>query len=84
MNNFFFFFLLLSTAHIDGKLTEHDSRGRLICQSHGPVDSDNNESENDTENEKEESPNGGVNSPILNDKPPVREPSPRVSIIEVF
>lgn len=42
-----------------------------------------NDSDNDTENEKDESSPIGFSSPILIEKPPPREPSPRVSIVEV-
>lgn len=68
-------------VHIEGKLTEYGNRGGLICQSHGTIEF-YDDSDNDTETDKEES-SIVFSSPILAEKPPPREPSPRVSIVEV-
>ncbi|XP_046412948.1 histone-lysine N-methyltransferase NSD2 [Neodiprion fabricii] len=68
--------------HIEGKLTEYGDKGGFTCNSHGTIGSDNNESDNDTETEKAESPIE-FSSPLISGNPPTRDPSPRVSIIEV-
>ncbi|XP_024945454.1 histone-lysine N-methyltransferase NSD2 isoform X2 [Cephus cinctus] len=76
-------------AHLDGNLMEYGDKGGFTCKLHegtvstkSPLEDEKEDSGNDTETEKECSSRGS-SSPILTNSPVHREPSPRVSIVEV-
>lgn len=76
--------------HLDGNLFEYSEKGGFVCKLHenmdmqrSSVEDEKDYSDNDTETDKEYSSTGS-NSPLLTmEKSIPREPSPRVSIVEV-
>lgn len=79
----------LCLVHLDGNLFERDSeKGGVVCKVHENADvqksiEDEKEySDNDNETDKEYLSTSS-DSPIVMEKITTREPSPRVSIVEV-
>ncbi|KAG7205791.1 hypothetical protein KM043_007736 [Ampulex compressa] len=75
-------------VHLDGHLFEYGEKGGFVCKLHENIemqkssaDDDKDYSDNDPETDKEYSSTSG--SPIIMEKAAPREPSPRVSIVEV-
>lgn len=77
-------------VHLDGNLFEYSEKGGFVCKIHesmdmqrSSVEDEKDYSDNDTETDKEYSSTDS-NSPLLTmEKSVPREPSPRVSIVEV-
>ncbi|KOC64333.1 putative histone-lysine N-methyltransferase NSD2 [Habropoda laboriosa] len=77
-------------VHLDGNLFEYGEKGGFVCKLHesmdmqrSSVEDEKDYSDNDTETDKEYS-STGTNSPLMTmEKSVPREPSPRVSIVEV-
>ncbi|OAD57248.1 Histone-lysine N-methyltransferase, H3 lysine-36 and H4 lysine-20 specific, partial [Eufriesea mexicana] len=77
-------------VHLDGNLFEYSEKGGFVCKLHesmdmqkSSVEDEKDYSDNDTETDKEYSSTDS-NSPLLTmEKSVPREPSPRVSIVEV-
>lgn len=76
-------------VHLDGNLFERESeKGGVVCKLHEnadaqkPVEDEKEYSDNDNETDKEYSSTSST-SPIVMEKITTREPSPRVSIVEV-
>ncbi|XP_076646596.1 nuclear receptor binding SET domain protein isoform X2 [Halictus rubicundus] len=78
-------------VHLEGNLFEYSEKGGFVCKLHentdtqkSSVDDEKDYSDNDTETDREYSSTGS-SSPLLTlEKPVPREPSPRVSIVEVY
>ncbi|CAK9827707.1 Histone-lysine N-methyltransferase NSD2 [Anthophora retusa] len=77
-------------VHLDGNLFEYGEKTGLVCKLHesmdmqrSSVEDEKDYSDNDTETDKEYS-STGTNSPLMTmEKSVPREPSPRVSIVEI-
>lgn len=74
-------------VHLDGNLFERDNdKGGVVCKLHEnadaqkPVEDEKEYSDNETD---KESSSASSTSPIVMEKIATREPSPRVSIVEV-
>jgi len=81
------FVLLIFLVHLDGNLFERESdKGGFVCKLHENMDMqkpiEDEKEYSDTETEKEYSSTSST-SPIVMEKIATREPSPRVSIVEV-
>lgn len=78
----------LFSVHLDGNLFEHNEKNGMVCKLHVNVDvqksvEDEKEySDNDNETDRECSSTSS-GSPVVIEKFATREPSPRVSIVEV-
>lgn len=79
--------ILPSSAHLDGNLFEHTEKSGMVCKLHEnadvqkTVEDEKEYSDNDNETDRDSSTSS--NSPIVMEKIATREPSPRVSIVEV-
>lgn len=76
-------------VHLNGNLFEYSEKGGFVCKLHENMDmqrsaeDEKDYSDNDTETDKEYSSTDS-NSPLVTmEKSVPREPSPRVSIVEV-
>ncbi|XP_072742507.1 histone-lysine N-methyltransferase NSD2 isoform X2 [Anoplolepis gracilipes] len=82
-------------VHLDGNLFEREERGGVVCKTHDnadvqkpnadvqkPIEDEKEYSDNDNETDKEYLSTSS-DSPIIVEKLTTREPSPRVSIVEV-
>ncbi|CAK9806624.1 Histone-lysine N-methyltransferase, H3 lysine-36 specific [Anthophora plagiata] len=77
-------------VHLDGNLFEYGEKTGFVCKLHesmdmqrSSVEDEKDYSDNDTETDKEYS-STGTNSPLMTmEKSVPREPSPRVSIVEI-
>ncbi|XP_012245825.1 histone-lysine N-methyltransferase NSD2 isoform X3 [Bombus impatiens] len=76
-------------VHLDGNLFEYSEKAGFVCKLHESMDmqrsaeDEKDYSDNDTETDKEHSSTGSNSPLIIMEKSIPREPSPRVSIIEV-
>ncbi|XP_076282492.1 nuclear receptor binding SET domain protein isoform X2 [Lasioglossum baleicum] len=77
-------------VHLEGNLYEYSEKGGFVCKLHENTDTqkssveDEKDYSDDTETDREYSSTGS-SSPLLTlEKPVPREPSPRVSIVEVY
>ncbi|XP_071859835.1 nuclear receptor binding SET domain protein isoform X2 [Bombus fervidus] len=76
-------------VHLDGNLFEYSEKAGFVCKLHESMDmqrsaeDEKDYSDNDTETDKEHSSTGSNSPLIIMEKSVPREPSPRVSIIEV-
>lgn len=83
-------FLCLLIVHLDGHLFEYGEKGGFVCKLHenmdiqrSAVEDEKDYSDNDIETDKEYSSTDSNSPLIIMEKSMPREPSPRVSIVEV-
>lgn len=85
INNNVLLFLLVLLVHFDGNLFDHSEKG-IVCKVHESADVqktvEDEKEDSDNETDKEYSSTSS-SSPIVMEKIATREPSPRVSIVEV-
>ncbi|XP_076238839.1 nuclear receptor binding SET domain protein [Calliopsis andreniformis] len=70
-------------VHLDGNLFEYGEKGGFVCRLHENTEDDKDYSDNDLETDKEYSSTGSSSPLAMMEKAIPREPSPRVSIVEV-
>ena len=70
-------------VHLDGNLFEYGGRGVFVCKLHENAEDEKEYSDNDTETDKEYSSTDSSSPLAMMEKAIPREPSPRVSIVEV-
>lgn len=82
--------LSLLTVHLDRNLFEYGEKGGFVCKLHenmemqrSSVEDEKDYSDNDTETDKEYSSTDSSSPLVIMEKAVPREPSPRVSIVEV-
>lgn len=73
----------LPTVHLDGNLFEYDGKSGFVCRLHENTEDVKDYSDNDVETDKEYSSTGSSSPLAMMEKAVPREPSPRVSIVEV-